>query len=399
MKKVVLTESQIKNLISKIVLEQSSNRTEKITIPLNVNWKEGYWKLRSEQLESLKTQVQPMIDFINKHTNSLVQIQIESGESRITNYDNEAKDRTKLEPGVLAKNRGNTMVQYLKGLFKQLLSDGLIQNEPDIPEATPIIGDTEYKPFSTTLRKDKNNRIINQADHDFYRSNLENYRKEQFVRAVLSLKKDYRCLVGLQITVGYDNNGTHHCDEAIFELRMNGVPVGVVNLNNGEADVYGFSPKTNPNVQSIIGHLSPEEQNQRKEYFVKLHKEFEALGRKTDGMYKGFRSQTVVVDDAKARSIIKDGDEIILSMKPLVDDSGPYKILSVEGSHTEVPWVLIKNKDNDTLYRKDYPNVRIPRGSMDETKLIKLDNCGKQLEVYKRPNPEPTNRRIDYNEY
>jgi len=273
LKKVVLTESQIKNLISKIVLEQSSNRTEKITIPLNVNWKEGYWKLRPEQLEILKTQVQPMIDFINKHTN---------------------------------------------------LSDGLIQNEPDIPEATPIIGDTEYKPFSTTLRKDKNNRIINQADHDFYRSNLENYRKEQFVRAVLSLKKDYRCLVGLQITVGYDNNGTHHCDEAIFELRMNGVPVGVVNLNNGEADVYGFSPKTNPNVQSIIGHLSPEEQNQRKEYFVKLHKEFEALGRKTDGMYKGFRSQTVVVDDAKARSIIKDGDEIILSMKPLVDDSGPY---------------------------------------------------------------------------
>ena len=49
------------------------------------------------------------------------------------------------------------------------------------------------------------------------------------------------CLVHLKCTIGYYTNRgqhNHYCDEAIFDVKMNGISLGIANLNNGALDVF-----------------------------------------------------------------------------------------------------------------------------------------------------------------
>lgn len=54
-------------------------------------------------------------------------------------------------------------------------------------------------------------------------------------------KTEEECLVHLKCTIGYYTNRgqhNHYCDEAIFDVKMNGVSLGIANLNNGALDVF-----------------------------------------------------------------------------------------------------------------------------------------------------------------
>ena len=55
------------------------------------------------------------------------------------------------------------------------------------------------------------------------------------MRLVVSETK-LECLIGMEITIGYQSGGGHKCDEAIFDFKVNGVSLGVGNLNNGQID-------------------------------------------------------------------------------------------------------------------------------------------------------------------
>ena len=48
-------------------------------------------------------------------------------------------------------------------------------------------------------------------------------------------------LIGLKVLIGYIGTTGHKCDEALFELKMNGVSLGIANLNNGKYDTSGFT--------------------------------------------------------------------------------------------------------------------------------------------------------------
>lgn len=375
MRTVILSESQVRNVIDKILSEQNSMRTESLAVNFDAIWPMGKWKLTSQQSGPIVQKLIQITDFINKNKGSQVTIQIEAGESQVTNRDGEDPSKPELKPGVLSQRRGDSMVTFLTQYFEGLVSKGAIDKMPVLPKPITKIGTTPYKRGSNDL-KDKQ----------------EQYKQEQFVRAIVSAKKDYECLVGMEITIGYyqgKSSADHTCDEAIFELRMNGVSLGEVNLNNSTLDVMK-APITKENrnyerMQRVYGPAAVKNGYENiEQYFenvMSVNKSFAGYGRKSDGQLGGSRSQTFILDGAKAESIINNSpsDKIVLSIVPLVSPNSKYKMFHAKGSHADTPWVTIKSKKSQSPLFNGEPNVGMKRGSTKETILLQTDLCGVPL--------------------
>lgn len=408
MKTVILTEEQIKKLIDDVILEQNESKKESITVNFGTVWPMGKWKITGQQASVITPKLVEITNFITKHKGSKVTIQIEAGESRVTNSDNEVTPPVKLNPGVLSQKRGESMRNLLSSYFQSLVGKEINQNDiPNIPESKTIIGETPYS--GPNDLKDKNKMSL--------------YNQEQFVRAVISAEKNYECIVGLEITIGYysgKNKSDHNCDEAIFELRMNGVSLGVVNLNNSSLDM-GFDYVMNrykkeqqryekgvseferllaagvykekdrkkilPDAPTVkwplaITRKASEMGYETVEPFIdelnKINNSFKQYGRKSDGKSGGNRSQTFILDGAKAKSIIDNApsDKIVLTLIPLVSKEGNYKIFYQTGTHADTPWVTIINRKEDKTLYDGEPNTGMKRGSNKETILLTTDLCG-----------------------
>lgn len=423
MKTVILTEKQVKNLIDGVLLEQNETKKESITVNFGAVWPMGKWKLTPQQGTTITNQLVQITNFINQHKGSTVKIQIEAGESRVTNKDNEVTPPVTLEPGVLSQKRGQSMKNFLTSYFQSLVGKAISQNDlPVIPEPKTVIGNTAYSGPKDLQDKSK----------------VALYNQEQFVRAVVTAEKNYECIVGLEITIGYfpgKSRAGHECDEAIFELRMNGVSLGEANLNNSTLDrsiditrernersLSNYNKaveRVNKKWQDIITR-NPESNTERekkkymKEFlpekpqdtklpnifntraqkfgfedvnqYVKaiddINNSFKSQGRKSEGL---MRSQTFVLDGAKAKAIIDNApsDKIILSIIPLVSKDGKYKLFYTQGSHADTPWVTIKNpKISEPLYDGE-PNISLKRGSTQETVLLTTDLCGNPPQAVK----------------
>ena len=234
--RIKLTENQIKNLMGgyrTTITEQftknsdrevpNSNltafnpQTKKQTINFGSVWPSGKWKLTQQQKSKIDPKLREIATFLVKYPASKLTIQIEAGESKVTNYDNEQAGRVKVKPGYLSDKRGQEMAKYIGAFFKSLQSSGKIGDVPNIPKPKTIIGSSSYTSGVDDPKDPK-------------------YTKEQFVRLVVSAETKLKCLIGMKITIGYDKGGGHKCDEAIFDFRVNGVSLGVANLNNGYGD-------------------------------------------------------------------------------------------------------------------------------------------------------------------
>jgi hypothetical protein len=406
MKTIILSESQVKNVIDRLLSEQTPLRTESIVVNFDAIWPMGKWKLTPQQTEPITQKLTQIRDFINKNRGSDVTIQIEAGESQVTNRDGEDPSKPELKPGVLSQRRGQSMVTFLNQYFQDLVTNRIIEKMPNLPNPITKIGATPYKKGSNDLIDKK-----------------EQYQQEQFVRAIISTKKDYECLVGMEITIGYyrgKNSSDHNCDEAIFELKMNGVSLGVVNLNNSTLDmgidyVKNTFQKQEENYKKKVSDFEKGVSNgiykerERKKYvpepptiawpnnmrsrastlgyktiepFIedlqKMNDSFKKYGRKSDGKTGGNRSQTFVLDEARAKSIIDNSpsDKIVLSIVPLVSKEGNYKIFYQTGTHADTPWVTIKSKNSSDPLFNGEPNIGLKRGSTEETVLLQTDLCG-----------------------
>ena len=132
-----------------------------------------------------------------------------------------------VKEGYLSQKRGESMVGFLTNYFKKLTDGGLKFTQPDIPKPKTIVGGPRYTRGQDNPKDPK-------------------YTPFQFVKLKITASSKSECLIGLDVMVAYLGKGGHDCDEAIFELRMNSVPLGVANLNNGSKDVRGFSPTRKP---------------------------------------------------------------------------------------------------------------------------------------------------------
>jgi hypothetical protein len=225
--KIHLSESQVKKLISdyKTINEQSvgfNPTTKTETVDFKSVWDSGMYRITPKQIQNLNNQMSVIRTFLRLNPQTKLTIQVEAGESRVTNYDNE-RGRIKVKPGYLSNMRGESLVGYLNSFFKNLKNEGISFTYPSIPKPKTIIGSTSYSQANGDNPKDPR------------------YKEEQFVRLKITASSQSECLIGLEVLIGYIGTTVHKCDEALFELKMNGVSLGIANLNNGKYDVNGFT--------------------------------------------------------------------------------------------------------------------------------------------------------------
>ena len=225
--KIHLSESQVKKLISdyKTINEQSvgfNPITKTETVDFKSVWNSGMYKITYKQVQNLNNQMMVIQKFLRSNPQTKLTIQVEAGESRVTNYDNEM-GRKKVPPGYLSTKRGESLVGYLNNFFKKLENAGVSFTYPSIPKPKTIVGSTPYDRTKGDDPKDPR------------------YKEEQFVRLKITASSQSECLIGLKVLIGYIGTTGHKCDEALFELKMNGVSLGIANLNNGKYDTSGFT--------------------------------------------------------------------------------------------------------------------------------------------------------------
>jgi hypothetical protein len=357
--KVVLSEIQINELIKRyktsIISEQDitgktansgtirkkvGTKTEENNLVVDMGkttFDSGKYKISSLSAKAkpiLASKLAEITQFIMDHQGTVVNIQVEVGESAVTNYDREKFPSTgnskvdfteekRLSNGELSRLRGESIVNYLNTFFKQQVDRGTINDMPVVPQPqTNVALGTQKHKYDRTKDNPKDPK----------------YLEDQYLKFTVTLTGskttdvyDETCLVDFVVDVSYvkakDKNfpcrGGHTCDSAKFNLYLNQTLIGRVNLNN-----------------------------------------------KNDG---GDRNGRLVVNNEMVSQIIqgeefKQRGQLILWTKCL---SG--------NCHTSVQEVKLSNKENEVLYHKCV-NPYSGRGNNQATTLLVLDKCGKVLQ-------------------
>ena len=165
MKKVILSENQIKTLFDLVINEQrgietvSKTNTQQSFPIQNLGDMFGYGQIDSEKVKDsiygLKTQIE---EFIKNSDSSNFTLKINAGESLVTNPPSFS------EKGSLALARANTVKKYFELLYPDLIKNGILKIESPSTVSEVKIGTTPYK------KGDQNNPNL-----------INKYKSEQFV--------------------------------------------------------------------------------------------------------------------------------------------------------------------------------------------------------------------------
>jgi hypothetical protein len=292
-----------------------------ITITADSTFGSGkYSQLSQEGIEELQGGLERASTWMTENKGSLIFVQIVAVESQLTNYDTEQDPKVPVAEKVLSRLRAKTLKRYLVQYFQSLVASGVLTEMPIFQEPRIEIGPTKYVKGQTVLTP----------------ALLKKYETEQKVSVELKLMAPEKCLVDLEVEVKYEKErnaafpcrGGHTCNDANFEVKMNGVPIGRANLNNANDS-----------------------------------------GSRTSGIIK--------IDDAMAKDIIGvNSKEILFSLK----------CLSGQNCHSGTPEVIIKKK-SETIYHSCSPAMS--RGDQNEYPIHTLDVCGN---VLKKGTGDATNK-------
>ena len=292
-----------------------------ITITADSTFGSGkYSQLSQEGIEELQAGLERATTWMTENKGSLIFVQIVAVESQLTNYDTEQDPKVPVAEKVLSRLRAKTLKRYLVKYFQSLVASGVLTEMPIFQEPKIDIGPTKYVKGQTVLTP----------------ALLKKYETEQKVSVELKLMAPEKCLVDLEVEVKYEKErnaafpcrGGHTCNDANFEVKMNGVPIGSANLNNANDS-----------------------------------------GSRTSGIIK--------IDDAMAKAIIGvNSKEILFSLK----------CISGQNCHSGTPEVIIKKK-SETIYHSCSPAMS--RGDQNEYPIHTLDVCGN---VLKKGTGDATNK-------
>ena len=132
MKTIILSESQVKNVIGRILTEQTVVRNEvrkpASLPPINIPYKfpAGYWLPTKDLISQVTNSLDPIIEFIRQHQSQKIEVSIQAGESQVTNVDNEpsSKNKGKTVPQkYLANNRANSVKTIIDNYFDNLIKN------------------------------------------------------------------------------------------------------------------------------------------------------------------------------------------------------------------------------------------------------------------------------------
>jgi hypothetical protein len=308
--------------------EKNTTTSKEISLS-NKSYPAGYYSIEKldDGKKDLDSKLQEIAQFAKENDGTNVNIQIEVGESKVTNRDNELNQP--LKQGELARLRGDKLQEYLIKYFEGLVKSGYLTTIPNIPTA-------------------KTNVELGTQKHDYVKGTDDpkdpKYLEDQYVKFNITLSATktenvYECLVNLTIDVSYYNTknskfpcrGGHECNKALFEVYLNSVLLGVADLNN-----LGCASKLSENPNACD------------------------------------RTAKFIVTDEMVKKIMSNPKwnkkTLILSTKCL----SSY-------CHTSVQEVKIVNGDGNVIYH-NCVNPQSARGNTSQKILAVLDKCGKPIE-------------------
>ena len=271
-----------------------------------------YLNIPDQAKNELLKELQKASTWLSENKDAIIYVKIIAGESRLKNQDREQSPPVSVPEEYLSRQRAKTMKRFLKDYFKGLITDGVINEMPVFESPKIVIGETEVTkdlgPLPGTA--------------------LSKYEDEQFVSLEMKLMAPGRCLINLEVEVMYNKEpnalfkcrGGHQCDVAKFDVKLNGISIGIADLNNANDG-----------------------------------------GSRTSGK--------LIINEKKALEIAgKDKRVLVFSLK----------CLSGNQCHSGTPEIKIM-KDKDLIYHSCSPALS-ERGDESEIEILKLNPCGEVLE-------------------
>ena len=323
---LLITEDEkvyIKNLYG--LLTEATTGDNEVLITADSTFAAGkYSQLSEEGITELTTGLENASNWLTTNKGSMIYVQVVASESQLTNYDYEQDPKVAVPPKFLSRQRAKTLTRYLKQYFKTLVDRKTINEIPIFETPKLLIGKTKYTKGQTVTPALR-----------------AQYNAEQSVAVELKLMSPEKCLIDLEIEVKYDSTpnaafpcrGGHNCNDAMFQINLNGVEIGIADLNN-------YISKRDP-----VNGTS-----------------------KTSGVIK--------INETTAKAIIA------VNKKKLIFS---LKCLSSSNCHSGTPEIVIK-KGGEVIYNECSPAME--RGDMNEYPVLELDSCGN---VIKKGTGDATN--------
>jgi hypothetical protein len=324
--------------------EKTTNTGKEITLDKK-SYPAGFYSIEKlgDGKRDLDNKLQEIAKFAKENDGTTVNIQIEVGESKVTNYDNEnpeyvtvkdkkgndIKIKKKLEDGTLATLRGEKLKEYLTKYFEGLVESGYLTTMPNIPTPQTNVGlGTQKHKYTRDVDDPKDTKYLE-----------DQYVKFNITLSATKTENIYECLVNLVIDVSYYDKpdpkflcrGKHNCNEAEFEIYLDSVLLGIANLNNAGCRQQ---IRENPNACDRTAKFTV-----------------------TDEMVKKITSNPKW-----------NKKTLILSTRCLSSNC-----------HTSVQEVKIVNGDGSEIYH-GCVNPQSARGNTSQKILAVLDKCGKPIE-------------------
>lgn len=165
------------NRVKAIMGLLSEQDERKLTLPFEKTFKAGYWKLSDEvksQIDALMGQVK---SFVEKHTGNVIRLTVNSGESQITNFDREQNPAVEVDEGYLSNKRYETILNYLKETYPDLLKNLEVKKNV-------IIGETPYNKSEFALNCGN---FGEKRDSENCKTYFKKYEPEQFINFTIEV--------------------------------------------------------------------------------------------------------------------------------------------------------------------------------------------------------------------
>jgi hypothetical protein len=303
MKRMIISESEKKHILKLYGVPLNEQQTPKTTqkptetqeeevttktvmnINTNVTFPAGFYNQSYLENSEITTKIQEVIEYLAKNNVApttqtyVVNLVISSGESRIPNTDKE-NGNVKVDPGFLAQQRSNTIVNYVSSLLK-----GKVDVKPTINP--PKIGETKWveQPFCPANRLSKTDtqgyactaNNFNTGDgsvnwsngkNTTYKDIFDQYKKEQFVSVSIVVNQILRtppvsmpvvdpgCLTGMIIELNYTNLAIDHvCNSSVYELYIKGNKGQPLQLFRNDGASYASLNNNREGIDSSIKHM------------------------------------------------------------------------------------------------------------------------------------------------
>lgn len=271
--KLRLTES-----LRQFIMEQASRS---FLLP-NQLYPMGIYSINRIDTKLIDGALEQIRVFASKSGGNKVGVQIEAGESKVTNYDREKfpdGGGSPLPEGELARRRGIGLRDYLVMKLGEMVKGGQLKEMPEIPEPKIVLGKEAYR---RGIDNPKDPKYL--ADQ-FIKLNFYVSGEKAGVDMKLLPTRRFgdvsKCLLDMVITFMYNHEsrkprgierdefeerffcrGNHVCDDAVFDVYLGSTVIGRINMNNKSSTEGMINGEEGPELRRLKDE-NREEYNRR----------------------------------------------------------------------------------------------------------------------------------------